>query len=166
MKTLTDLKRDIKIGDSLVLVEAPNMPNHKYLNLPRYIVKIQTNAICLNEDKEAKSGSYMDLPNAKLIEYDGETIKIFEPQNRPMTTEEKYIFDNMPSKRPENAERVANDMLSDGSSMYYADKKYLKDNGMEYLSGGETIRGLYQNSDNTIRDEHLKGQLILSYKLN
>lgn len=166
MKTLAELKRDLTIGDSLTLVEAPNMPTHKYLNVKRYIVKKQGNGFYLNEDKTATRGSFLEFLNAKLVEYDGKTIKTFLPANRPMTEHEKQVFDNKPSGRPENKERIEMEIMTDTNGSYWQDKAYLKGNDCEYL-GGEEVRGLYLNyHDMTIRDKQLKGDLELGYIIN
>lgn len=163
MKTLSDLKRDLQIGDSLTLVEAPTMPDHKSLNLKRYVVKKQGNGVYLNADINAKTGSFLEFTNAKLTEYDGETIKTYQAGTRPMTEDEQRVFNNKPSQRPENKEKIEMELMTDSNGSYWLDKEYLKEQGMEYLmSGGSSTRSLnYRNM--TIRDEQLKGQLELSY---
>jgi hypothetical protein len=50
------LKR-LKVGDKLVLVKSHYMP-HKYLNIPRAIIKAQTNAI------KFEGGSWLYFPPA------------------------------------------------------------------------------------------------------
>jgi hypothetical protein len=163
MKTLADLKRDLVIGSSITLVEAPDMPDHKFLNIKRYVVKKQGNGVYLNADKNAVSGSFLEFKNAKLTEYDGNTIKIFLPGSRPMTEQEKVVFDNKPSRRPENAKRAEQEMLSDGNGLFWLDRAYLKENGMEYLISGAGLTKHFHYNDQTITDEQLKGKLELSY---
>lgn len=163
MKTLADLKRDLKIGDSLTLVEAPTMPEHRFLNVKRYIVKKQGNGVYLNTDKTALKGSFLEFTNAKLTDYDGDTIKTYTAGERPLTEEEKRVFDNKPSKRPENKGRIEMELMTDTNGSYWLDKAYLKEMNMPYLmsSTGQTKRLNY--NDMTITDEQLKGDLELSY---
>ena len=169
MKTLADLKRDLQIGDKIVMtfnrlnIESKN----KLLNVERYIVSKNTTGIKLNIDKDAKTGSFLDYPKkATLCEYDGETLKIYDAGIRDLTDKEKNILDNLPSKRPENQEAVYNEIMTDGSSFYWKDKAYLSDNDAEYLTGYETIRGLrYDFNTKKIIDESIRGDLSLSYKL-
>lgn len=166
--TLSDLKRDLQIGDTLTLVEAPKMPNHKYLNITRYVVRKQGNGVYLNADKDAKSGSFLEFTNAKLTEYDGKTIKTFLPATRPLTDYEQRIYDNRPTSRPEMKERIEMEIMTDTNGSYYMDKAYFRENGCEYLMGGE-VRGLYLLHDGhevSIRDKQLKGDLELSYIIN
>jgi hypothetical protein len=165
MKTLADLKRDLNIGDSITLVNAPNLPNHKYLNIQRFVVKKQGNGVYLNADKNAKTGSFLEFANAKLTEYDGKTIKTFCEGKRPLTEQELRVFNNMPSKREENRERVELEAMTDTNGLYYVDKFYLKENGMEYLMGSGTTKHIIYH-EMMIRDEQLKGDLELSYVIN
>ena len=102
MKTLSDLKRDLKIGSRLVLTKA-FANNHKYLGISRYIIKTQSNAVVLAEDKDAAKGSFLDLPPASLLEYDNKQITIYEPGYRELTAEEQKIKDNEPSRKRDNA---------------------------------------------------------------
>ena len=83
-----------------------------------------------------------------------------------MLTQEQAILDNEPSRRLENAKQVEIDMLSDGSQMFYADKRYLKEMDSEYLGGHETVRGLrYDWNEKKVRNDNMKGECILTYKL-
>ena len=69
IKTFAQLKRDLKVGAILTLVKAENKNTkypHKYLNIPREIIKQQTNAVKL------EGGSWLGLGST------GETAKDFE----------------------------------------------------------------------------------------
>jgi len=161
-KTLADLKRDLQIGDSLTLIEAPTMPNHKYLNLKRYIVRKQGNGVYLNIDKEAKTGSFIEFINAKLTAYDGKTIETYRHGVRPITEDEARIMANAPTRRPENAEKIKLEIMSDTNGSWYLDKKYYSELGCSYLfeSGGTRH---FNYHDKTITDQQLKGELELKY---
>jgi len=166
MKTLADLKRDLKIGDSITLVESPLRPDHRFLNIKRYVVKKQGNGVYLNPDKNATNGSFLEFKNAKLTEYDGETIKTFLVGSRNLTEQELRVFNNKPSKRAENQGLLERDMLTDMNTTYYMDKKYLKENDMEYLMSSTGLTKRLDYNDMIIIDEQVKGELELSYVIN
>ena len=139
---------------------------HKFLNVPRYVIRKQSNGVYLAEDKGSAKGSFLELPRASLVEYDGETVKVYGIGKRDLTDEEKRIRANMPSALPENAEKCKIDMLTDGSFMFWADKAYLHQLNADYMAGHGTVRGLrYDFNENKIWDETLKGEVSLTYTL-
>ena len=166
MKTLSDLKRDLNIGDSITLVESPTMPEHKWLNIKRYVVKKQGNGVYLNPDKNETKGSFLEFKNAKLTEYDGNTIKVFMVGQRPLTDQELRIYNNKPSNRKENESLVEQDLMTDSSTTFWMDKRYLQENNMEYLMACSGGTKHLNYSEMTITDEQIKGNLELSYVIN
>jgi len=165
MKTLADLKRDLSIGKQVTLIKADH-PNHKMLNIPRYVVKTQGNGVMLSPDKNATKGSFLDFPRASLLEYDGTTITIYEIGSREPSPQEQYILSQQPSRLEKNAKQCQIDVLTDGSTMFYADKEYFRGLGMEYLGGFEWKQGKkYDFSTNRIDDESIKGKVSLVYSL-
>lgn len=60
--TLAELKRAFSeyhaTGGTLTLIRAEGMPNHRYLNVPRKIEKVQTNAI------KFEGGSWLEFDKA------------------------------------------------------------------------------------------------------
>lgn len=165
MKTLADLKRDLKVGSTLILIDAPKMPSHKYLNKTRYIVKTQGNGVYLAENPASKSGSFLDLPKASLVEYDGMTIKVYEAGYRELTPEERSIRANQPSSRPENRKQMEVDALSDGSTMFYRDEAYYRENNATYLTVYHNGPKKYDSNRDMIYDESIKGELSLVYQV-
>lgn len=166
-KTLADLKRDLTVGVSLTLTEAPGNAGHRYLGVKRYVIKTQTNGISLAADPAAKSGSFLDFPKASLLEYDGEMVRIYAPGRRPLTAREQAVLDNRPSRRPEYRAQVEQDCLTDGSTMYWKDREYWKTlEGGAFLYLNERQGGKRMDwNDNVIIDEAIKGDLILVYKV-
>ena len=161
MKTLADLKRDLKIGTMLTLTQS-FFPGHKFLNVPRYVVKNNSVGIELNANKEAKSGSCLNLKRASLIKYDGTTLKIFDPAERPLTAEEQTILNGLPSMQPKNKELCEHDLISDGSTTFFMDKKYLMDKNAGWY-WKEAQGKYYHKNDNTMTDYTIKGKLLLQY---
>ena len=167
MKTLADLKRDLKLGTKITMTSHYGKTDDKLIGVERYVVKVKTNGIEFSKNKEDARGSFLDYPKASLTEYDGETLSVYGSGHRDLTAPEKTLLDNLPSRRPENAKQCEIDMMSDGSQMFYADKRYLKEMDSEYLSGHETIRGLrYDWNEKKVQDDNLKGECILTYKIN
>ena len=76
------------------------------------------------------------------------------------------VFNNKPSKRAENQELLERDMLTDMNTTYYMDKKYLKENDMEYLMSSTGLTKRLDYNDMIIIDEQVKGELELSYVIN
>jgi hypothetical protein len=165
MKTLAELKRELNIGNTITLIESPTMPNHKWLNVKRYVVKKQGNGVYLSPDKNDTKGSFLEFTNAKLTEYDGKEIRTYQPGHREFTEQEKHVLDNCPSKRPENKEIVEGDIMCDMSTSYYMDEKYYRDLGMDYLHYGRGTKRV-DWSNTTIVDEQIKGNLELRYVLD
>lgn len=165
MKTLAELKRELNIGDSITLIEAPTMPTHKWLNVKRFVVKKQGNGVYLSPNKTDTKGSFLEFTNAKLTEYDGKEIRVYQPGNREFTEQEKQALANCPSKRPENKEIVEHDIMCDMSTSYYMDEGYYRELGMSYLHYGRGTKRV-DWSTNTIVDEQIKGNLELRYTIN
>jgi hypothetical protein len=162
MKTLADLKRDLKIGDSITLVESPKFP--KWLNVARYVIKKQGNGVYLSPDPKDNKGSFLEFANAKLTEYDGKEIRTYQPGHRELTEHEKHMLDNRPSSRPENKEIAERDIMCDMNRTYYMDKEYYHNAGMDYLFTSSGTKHIDWNT-NTIIDEQIKGSLELRYVL-
>ena len=170
MKTLSDLKKDLSLGREITLTMSRGLTaetgTRKEKFTPRYVVKKQTNGVYFNKDKNATGGSWLDYPKASLLDYDGMTVKIYEAGYRPLTDEEKRVSEDRPSRRKENAKQVEIDMLGDGSQMYWADKRHFMTYSMLYMMSGKTEGGLYYDSNkNLVRDDKIKGELVLIYQL-
>lgn len=68
---LADLKRRLQLGVKVKLIEAPTMPNHKFLGVIREVTKVQTNAVKLGS-------SFLDFPKAANIIGTENTFTILE----------------------------------------------------------------------------------------
>jgi hypothetical protein len=163
MKSFADLKRDLQVGKTLTMTYS-NLESNKLVGIPRQIIGTQTNGISLKTDN--KSGkSFLSLPCASLTEYDGKIIKIYQIGKRDLTPEEKAILDNEPSNRKENEQLAINDVLTDGSSTYYMDKRYYAEHNAEWR--WNESRGLRLDlNDRRMYDKKIKGELDLQYTLS
>lgn len=153
MKTFADLKRDLQVGVKLKKVFQFGNTSETV----KTVSKVQTNGVYLDK-------SWLSWPTAALVEYDGVNIKIYDEGSRDVTDEERKIMANEPSRRPENAKQVEIDALTDGNQMYWADKRYYKELGAEYLRGMEWENGeRYDSNKDKIKSKKIKGELVLQY---
>lgn len=170
-KKLTDLKRALSIGAKVTQLSYYDKTEGGKIGIERFVVKIQTNGVYLSTDpNNAKGGSFLDLPKASLLDYQGDIFKIYTPGLRDLTPEEMRAWTNRPSARAENTEKLRVDMISDGSQMYYQDQKYFADLDMRHLSFSEHkgMRLDYDRVDRNklmVRDDKVKGDCMLSYKV-
>jgi len=174
MKSLADLKRDLVIGSSLTLVSRYGKTEGKNIGIKRFVVKKNTVGLCLNADKNATKGAFLDWPKASLLKYDGDTITIHISGFRLLTSEEKQIIKNQP--RDDEQDKI--DIMTDGSTMFYRRKVYFLKIGKIYLFGCKSQAGKYLKSGTTatardgsfsdwfIRDDNVKGEIGLVYKIN
>lgn len=163
-KTFADFKRDMKEGITLTMVKS--LFNEKLLNIPRKVIRVQSNGLWLETDN--KSGkSFLEYPKtASLIEYDGKLLTIYRCSIRELTEEEKRIIDNCPSNRPENKEIVEMDMISDGSRSYFMDRAYYKENNADWYYDWKDGKKYSHNDGGKMWDRKIKGDVDLQYKIN
>jgi hypothetical protein len=157
MKTLADMKRELTKGKELKLVERFG----KIESQKKVVVNTQTNGIYF-EKEGSKNGSFLSFPPSSLVEYTGTDLKIYDPGERDLTKDEQSIVDNMPSNRKENAELCERDVLTDGSTTFWMDKRYISENNADWY--WKETRGLYyKRAENKMRDNKIKGKLSLHY---
>ena len=158
MKTLADLKRELRIGRKCVLLERFGQKCEQ----EREVVKIQTNSWCFKTLE--KPATWLDIPKASLVEFDGVNIKIYNAGHRPLTSEERAIKDGWELLRNKEAEMM--DALTDGSCQFYREQAYYTKHKAMYLIGYRAERGMcFDHNSGLIRDETVKGDRTLFYKL-
>ncbi len=165
MKTKAEFMREAKTGIKLTLVGGANyewIKEKRPQNLrPRAIVKVQTNAIYLEGEENNGAGSWLPIPAASLIEYDGNTLNIFNPAVREMNEEEKL---NVKKAEEEKERYKKENPYSDG---YWHMKSFYENCSTPWIySGSDKIKGkrAAQGSDyGKIIDDAIKGELCLSY---
>ena len=99
---------------------------------------------------------------ASLIDYDGDTLTIYEAGTRELTEEETRILNKA------NAARADYEKKYPYSESYFIAPNYIKRNfpDFEYLAGYETKCGRrYNRHNNTIIDNAIKGAAIIKYKI-
>ena len=184
MKTRADLMRDLKNGAGLKMVKWNGKPvedcittvgssRADWLRLVsgefRSVCKVQTNSIQLLASDGKKS--WLDLPNASQIEYDGQTLKVYRVGVRGVNASEQALLDEW--KKITDTEtykkQAEYDMMTDGSTTYWQEKKFFEVNGMPWLFTGEGngLKRVQPLADGTIqiRDNSLRGELDFEYEV-
>ena len=131
-----------------------------YLN-PRAIVKVQTNAVYLEGPENNGKGSYLPIPPASLIEYDGKTLSIYDPGMREMTEEEKRNL-----KDAENERKRYQEQNPYVDSFWHMKDYYRKCSTPWIYFGNGEIKGkraAQGNDTGKIIDNKIKGKLVLKY---
>lgn len=173
MKTRAEFFRDAKANKiTLELIERfKNRDIAENMQGKRTISKVQSNGVYLMNKDGRKS--FLELAKASLMEYTGDELRIYNAGYREMTDKEKQVMKEWEAiTNTEDYKRQAQiDAMSDGSSTYYAEKRFFTDKKMEYLMGVSNgaknlIFSKYYNGEKEcIRDENVKGEVILVYRV-
>lgn len=159
MKTLTQLKKDAQTGNMLLKMiyrmgdTEENIPDR--LKGFREVVGSNTVSLMLKIVGSDKT-SELRLGPASLVEYDGDTLKIFDPGYRECTEPEKRALteaENLCAERPY-------------SEPYWIKKAYFMKSLYPWMSGYDTIKGKkYDWSRKMVQDNRVKGDLCLAYEV-
>lgn len=172
MKKLAELKRIAKTGTLEALmtircgeqVEQDKLPPR--LQGWRKIVDSNTQGIFfLNADGQ-KSG--LHIKKANLCEWNGETLTIYYAGARELNADEQRVFDEWKAIEStlEYQRQSEIDMLTDGSTTYYQQKRFFESKGYAYLLGFEYQKGKKYNwNTKKVIDETIKGNIEMQYTL-
>lgn len=167
--TATQLKKDLQAGKTLTMIYNSMASSSKTitarLNKPRYIIKVQTNGLTLAEDPSATRGSFLELPPASLIDYDGKTLTFYRPALRNLTPDESAILAGEPSCQSENAVLAERDALTDGSQTFWLDKAYYNKHDANWRWSWDKGKR-YDISERKMWDKKIKGEKDLQYIIN
>lgn len=107
------------------------------------------------------SESELHIRAASLIDYDGETLTIYEAGRREMTDQEQKIVYEANTERKRYEEKYPH------SESWFVTSAFIRKNypDFEYLTGHETKRGKRKNYDGTITDNAIKGEAIIKYRI-
>ncbi len=169
MKTLADLKRDSKSGKlyGVMVVWCGNTEIPERLAVKRQIFDANSVAVFFKMPDGKKSE--LRIERASLLEYTDESLTIYDGGFRDLTEQEQRIMNEWKeiASRSENVKQSEIDMLPDGSSMFYKEKRFYQEKGFSYLRGLEEERGMkYDFNTGKIRDKNIKGNISLQYKLS
>ena len=133
---------------------------------PRAISKLQTNAIYLEGIENNGQGSYLQIPQSSLMEYDGDTLCIYDFGIRDMTEEEKQNEQKAKTERDKYNEENPNSYSGDFWHMqtWYSkcSTPWINPSGLDWIKGKK--RGQGEDYDR-IYDKSIKGKLVLKYKV-
>lgn len=183
MKTRADLMRDLKSGAGLKMVKWYGQPiefwikegntRTDWLKLVsgeyRTVCKVQTNSVQLLASDGKKS--WLDIPNASQIEYDGQMLKIYKAGVRGPNESEQKLLDEWKKITDTEAykKQAEIDIMTDGSTTFWQEKTFFEKNGMPWLFIDEAkgLKRVQSLDDGTIqiRDNSLRGELLFEYEV-
>ena len=164
MKTLADLKRDAMSGNmSMEMLEWYGKTGEDIKPILRGIRKVEgANSVAISLLNNDGNISELRFSSAKLIEYDGETLTFYAAAHRELTEEEQAILAEW--KKIEDEYEKQNPF----GNCYWKKKDFFRKCSCPWLDGNETVRGKrmeWVNGRNMIRDNSIKGEVTLKYKV-
>lgn len=163
--TFADFKRDASTGKmGLELIERFGKSEHRPVRL---IKRVKSEGVELWDSNSPSGTSDLTVKSAKLIEYDRETLKVFEIGLRPLNEKEQQVMNTW--KQIESTEKYQKqaeiDLLTDSNRTYYEKERFFNESSCSYLfhSNG---RMSYDYNTGMVRDCKVRGKLILLYKVH
>lgn len=162
MKTLADLKRDATSGKiKFELIERYGETGDKIPERCRGIrtVKKVNSVGILLETADGKTSELKFCP-AKLIEYDGKTLIIYQAGTRELNEMEKLILAKWERELKEYESK------NPYGNTYWKMKEFFDKNNCPcpYLTGWEKISGK-QYTNGKVADDSIKGKVVLKYNI-
>lgn len=158
---LADLKRDAASGKiRLELVERYGKTGEEIperIRGIRTVSRINTVAIFLANEDGVESELRFD--SARLVEYDGKSLTIYERGERELTEQERKILADW--------QKIEDDYYKQNpyGDAYWKKKDYFKKCPCPWLNGYETVRGKYYNYNGKVLDNQVRGNAILKYNV-
>lgn len=159
-KTLTQFKRDAASGKmSLELIErfgkTGNDLPEKMRGL-RKVTRVNTVAVMLlNQDGVE---SELRFESANLIDYDCETLVVYNPGMRQLTDEEDAVLAQIYDLQKKYANTY--------SGGFWQVKEFCQKSSCPWMEGHKTVRGKkYLANKGMVLDNSIKGEAILKYKV-
>lgn len=164
MKTLVQLKQDAKSGRmSMEMTERYGAYGEQIPEKLRGIRRvIGVNTVALHLQNNDGNISELQVKCASLVEYDADTLVVYEAGLRDLTDEERTILAEW--KRIED-EHIKQNPFGD---TYWKRKNYFATCTCPWLDGGDSVRGKrleYVCGTPKIRDNSIKGEAILKYRV-
>lgn len=169
LKTLTDLRRDAKsekLEGRIVYhwMWKEGLPER----LQGWRKITDSNSVAIFFQNKDGRKSELRIERASLVDYDGETLIIYNGAERNLNEKEQHVMDewNKIAQTEDYKKRAYYDALSDGSSTYYQKLAFFQKAGYEYLLGYEKQHGMkYEWSTGKVYDESIKGDILIKYEL-
>lgn len=158
---LADLKRDAASGKiKFELVERYGKTGEEIperIRGIRTVSRINTVAIFLANADGVESELRFD--SAKLVEYDGKSLTIYERGERDLTEQEQKILADWQKIEDDYYQRNPH------GDAYWKKKDYFKNCPCPWLAGYETVRGKYYKYNGKVLDNQVRGNAILKYNV-
>lgn len=160
MKTLAELKRESNTGRlSMEMIEWYGKTGDDIPERLRGIRKVKRSnsvAIILLNNNGAESELRID--SAKLMDYDGESLIIYNAGEREPNAEERAVL--------EEVKKIYDKYADTYNGGYWQVKSYYKTCPCPWMDGCDTIRGKrYQTYNGKVRDNSIKGDVMIRYKV-
>ena len=159
--TLAQFKRDATSGKiKLEMVERYGKTGEEIperLRGVRTVQKVNTVGITLVTAEGLTSE--LRFESAKLFEYDGKSLTIYERGERDLTEQEQKILADW--------QKIEDDYYKQNpyGDAYWKKKDYFKKCPCPWLNGYETVKGKYYNYNGKILDNQIRGKAILKYRV-
>lgn len=158
--TLSRLKRDAAAGKiQFEMIERYGKTGDEIperLRGIRSVARVNTVAIMLVTEDGIESELRFDT--AKLTEYDGKTLTIYDPAERKLTFEEREVL--------ESAQKLQNEYEKKypyGDGGFWKKKHFISKSPCPWMDGNKTIKGKRYNYNGKVIDYSIRGKAILKY---
>lgn len=150
--TLAKFVRDAKAGMSLELIWRYGKTGDDIDDRLRGVRKV-TRVSRYKMDMMNTQGqeSFLDFGSAKLVEYDGEYLTVYNPISRELTEDEQHVLDKINS-----------------TDMFFLKKEYARNSSCPWIDpyGSKIIKGKrYISHENKVLDWSMRGEMILKYRI-
>lgn len=164
MKTLAELKRHANQGNmSLELLERFHKTGDaipEQFRGIRRVIKATAFGLLLQYKDDGKSRLHFD--SAKLVEYDGDTLVIYEAGLRNPTEAEQTVLDEWAAIEKEY------EAQNPFGNSYWKKKSYFEKCPFPYMSGfsDEKRSKRYLPHNGMVLDKQVRGEMVLKYKVH
>lgn len=159
--TLAQFKRDAASGKiKLELVERFGKTGDEIPERCRGVRTVQkVNTVGITLVTAEGLTSELRFESAKLFEYGGKSLTIYERGERDLTEQEQKILADW--------HKIEDDYYKQNpyGDAYWKKKDYFKKCPCPWLNGYETVKGKYYNYNGKILDNQIRGKAILKYRV-
>lgn len=161
MATLAQLKRDANSGKMSLLLfwrygaTGDDLPNR--LRGRRQVIRANSVGLVIRTGTE-ETMLYID--NAKLVDYDGETLTVYRPVYRDLTDQERFVLNTWNTKETEYF------LKNPFGDSYGMRKKYFAESPCPWMDGITKVRGKsYVSHKDKVLDHSIRGDVALRYQV-
>ena len=159
--TLAALKRNANSGKmKMEIIERYGKTGDDIIERLRGVRKVlRANSVALILQNLSGEESEMRIQSAKLIDYDGDFLTIYEVGERDLTEQEKAVLDEWQRIEKEYYEK------NPYGEAYWKKVSYFEKCPCPWMSGFDTVNGKKYQHNGKVRDNQIRGAAILKYKV-